>query len=74
MDIYYNHPGPMRKNTSTIFFSISKFDDDYIKKYNQKSYIIGYPRYDKLTKKILDEDLLVQLDKTKKIFYGLHLI
>ena len=67
MDIYYNHPGPMRKKYFDYFFSISKFDDDYIKKNTtKKSYIIGYPRYDKLTKKILDEDLLVQLDKTKK--------
>ncbi len=67
MDIYYNHPGPMRKKYFDYFFSISKFDDEYIQKNtNKKSYIIGYPRYDQLDKNILDEDLLVQLDQTKK--------
>jgi hypothetical protein len=67
MDIYYNHPGPMRKKYFDYFFSISKFDDEYVQKNtNKKSYIIGYPRYDQLSKNSLDEDLLVQLDETKK--------
>ena len=70
MDIYYNHPGPMRKKYFDYFFSISKFDDEYIQKNtNKKSYIIGYPRYDQLDKNILDEDLLVQLDQTKKKYF-----
>jgi len=67
MDIYYNHPGPMRKKNFDYFFSISKFDDDYIKKNsNKKSFIIGYPRYSEINNNKIDTDLEKKIDKNKK--------
>lgn len=67
MDIYFNHPGPMRTKHFDYFFSISKFDDELIKKNSKKkSYIIGYPRYDTLHLSNLDSDLSIKLDKKKK--------
>lgn len=75
MDIYFNHPGPMRTKHFDYFFSISKFDDELIKKNSKKkSYIIGYPRYDTLHLSNLDSDLSIKLDKKKKIFCGSHQI
>ena len=67
MDIYYNHPGPMRSKYFDYFFSISKFDDDYIKKNsNKKSFVIGYPRYDTPHNNKIDADLESKIDKGKK--------
>ena len=67
MDIYYNHPGPMRSKHFDYFFSISKFDDDYIKKNsNKKSFVIGYPRYDTPHNNKIDADLESKIDKGKK--------
>mgnify|MGYP001251949066 CR=1 FL=1 len=67
MDIYYNHPGPMRAKYFDYFFSISKFDDDYIKKNsNKKSFIIGYPRYDTPNDNEIDSDLKSKIDINKK--------
>jgi hypothetical protein len=74
MDIYYNHPGPMRKKNFDYFFSISKFDDDYVKKNsNKQSFIIGYPRYNEINNSRIDSDLENKLDKNKKNYFMDHI-
>lgn len=69
MDIYYNHPGPMRSKYFDFFFSISSFDDNVLKKnINKKSFMIGYPRYDLMSQSQLDADLKSKINFKKKIF------